>query len=540
MVGHIGQDRHQHRQVFRQIAPPGMMPARDANGGWTFIPWKRQSPTPTRTRDAARSNTHTIAQHIASKITIADVINAAKDIDARMSALEQKRAAQRQLAEQQQLQLQLQQQQIVNPRSAQTQYEKPPSTPTQDRAPRCACGGKQPCVCGAPQTYDHAQRIHNEVRTMTMDTTRNAQLAPNRHLTFGAPSRSTRDQRQDFGEHPSRFDSQEQSRLVSYMPGAGAPDSHERGNPRGAMQGASGANVRGNMVEAVSSDPSERFVGAGPFDQFRNDVTRPSPAALSELNAQYSKAKLPATRDALEKHWKDYMTGSPSRDAMANARSPWAPRQPAISPQGPNADNTKDAPWSSLYEANKGTIGGDPNKISPGQTLNLPGGGTHTVTSGETLSGIAASSGSDLGGKSLASETGGVSPTTSAGPSGSYSSGGDLTSGEGAPAGAPGSHNAANAPTPPVKPDLGSSGGGSSGWTDPGKMDYSVSNTGKSGPDVSGGVPVPPTRPADLGSSSSGAGIHPLASEGGSGLSQSGGSSDYEDSRKPRGPRGRK
>lgn len=52
--------------------------------------------------------------------------------------------------------------------------------------------------------------------------------------------------------------------------------------------------------------------------------------------------------------------------------------------------------WQTLYNLNKAVIGGDPNKIFPGQVLKLPGGGsapaqvpTYTVVSGDTLSGIA-------------------------------------------------------------------------------------------------------------------------------------------------------
>jgi hypothetical protein len=41
-------------------------------------------------------------------------------------------------------------------------------------------------------------------------------------------------------------------------------------------------------------------IGAGPFDQYREDGQRPSPAALSELNAQHAKAKDCVTRDAIE------------------------------------------------------------------------------------------------------------------------------------------------------------------------------------------------------------------------------------------------
>lgn len=45
--------------------------------------------------------------------------------------------------------------------------------------------------------------------------------------------------------------------------------------------------------------------------------------------------------------------------------------------------------WKAVYEANKGVIGPDPNKIKPGQVLTVPGSRVHTVVKGETLSGIA-------------------------------------------------------------------------------------------------------------------------------------------------------
>ena len=42
-----------------------------------------------------------------------------------------------------------------------------------------------------------------------------------------------------------------------------------------------------------------------------------------------------------------------------------------------------------LQRGNKGTIGGEPNKITPGVELDLDGGIPHTVRSEEALSGIA-------------------------------------------------------------------------------------------------------------------------------------------------------
>ena len=192
------------------------------------------------------------------------------------------------------------------------------------------------------------------------------------------------------------------------------------------------------------------------------------PAALSELNAQYSKAKTPQARDSIEDAWKAYMRG-----ARDDGGARWKPRQSISPAQAPKVNATEDAPWSNLYEANKGTIGGDPNKISPGMELSMPGGGTHTVQSGETLSGIA-SSGGDLGSKPLLG--GGGEPS-----GGNYSSGGDLkvsepdTQGMGGLKGGPttllggggttsSSSGSGDVPTPPVKPsEYGGAGGGETG-----------------------------------------------------------------------------
>ena len=52
----------------------------------------------------------------------------------------------------------------------------------------------------------------------------------------------------------------------------------------------------------------------------------------------------------------------------------------------------EDSNWKNIYAANKNTIS-DPNKIYPGQTLQMPGGGTYTVKKGDTLSKIAAVTG---------------------------------------------------------------------------------------------------------------------------------------------------
>ena len=204
--------------------------------------------------------------------------------------------------------------------------------------------------------------------------------------------------------------------------------------------------------------------------------------------------------------------------------------------QAPKANATEDAPWSNLYEANKGTIGGDPNKISPGMELSMPGGGSHTVQSGETLSGIASSGGGGLGSQSLAAERGGVSPT-----GGDYSSGGQYSGSTG------GATSSTETPTPPVKPsEYGGSGGNSEtgsggmgkisslseerGGMSPTGGDYSSGGqtSGETGGATSvpsslgSSAPTPPSRPASLGSAGqSGTGMSSLAEEGG-GTSSSG------------------
>lgn len=157
-----------------------------------------------------------------------------------------------------------------------------------------------------------------------------------------------------------------------------------------------------------------------------------------------------------------------------------------------------------LYEANKGTIGGDPNKISPGMSLSMPGGGTHVVQSGETLSGIASTpAGTDLGSKSLVAERGGTEST--GGPAGSYSSGGTLSSSEGRPSDAPAGNMGSAAPTPPTRP---SEFGGSAQAAEFPSSGSSSSSSSE--------VPTPPVKPASLGGTGeSPEGLNPQAGEGG-------------------------
>jgi LysM repeat protein len=486
--------------VFRQLSPtpcpPGHSPRVDQNGHVAFYPWARTGEG--QTRDSAAPTS--IKGRADQQLTLAKVVDACLRVDARLTALEARRSA---LAQQQEM---FQRQMTVRPQPT----EQPDHMPTQDSAaPSCAC------------QHQHVltpQKTKDGVNTMQ----RNAQLAPLRGVTFDPVSRSTRDAQNigaTYGEQPSRFDSRESDRLASSLPrgSAGCPTQRELNDAYAAHWardagaaplGAQGVNKRGGMVEAVSSDPSEAFLGpGGPFTQFRNDDVRPSPAALGELNRQFARAKTQGQRDAITDAWKSYM--SAPRDAASMA-SQWKPKQPAITPQAPRKDNTddeRDANWSSLYEANKSTIGGDPNKISPGMSLNLPGGGTHTVQSGETLSGIASTpAGSDLGSKSLAAERGGTSPT-----GGSYSSGGDLKTGEGMPnyssnpflsvsetrpSTAPAGNMGSAAPTPPTKPS-----------------EYSGGSAQAATPSSS---ETPPVKPASLGGTGeSPEGLNPQAGEGG-------------------------
>lgn len=493
-----------------RICPPGFGVGPDG----VFVPWRRPAPKPTR--DAMPNIT--IAEKVAELNTLAKIVEAMKNVDARLTNLEtRKKLAQQQLALQQ-------------PPFAQVQHEPPPRSPTQDA---------RPCIC---------QQQTKPPKTTFEDTTMRTHpgIAPHHNLTFSTPFR-TRDQNRfdNYLEQPSRFTSQEADRMARYMPGAGKPDAHEH-NSRGMMTGLSGTNERGDMHEAVSSDPSERFIGAHAFEQFSTDAVRPSAGALSALNRAYNKARDSREKEKIERDWRDYMSNTP-RDAASSA-SQWRPKQPAPPPVFTNTQQeTQDAPWTGLYQRNASVIGSNPDAISPGMKLDLGNGQSHVVSSGETLSGIQQQYGGGSGGiHPFASEGGGASPT-----GGSYSSGGDLKSGEGAPAGAPGAHNAANVPVPPSRPsDLGSSSGNPYGGAhEPSQSETSSLAGGGGDPyGIAAGAskalntPSTPSTPSPSSSSSdpgsyanaaanmkamstgNAGGIHPLSEEG-SGLSQSGGSS---------------
>jgi LysM repeat protein len=321
---------------------------------------------------------------------------------------------------------------------------------------------------------------------------RDPRLAPRPYTTEGffprhGVPRQTRDQN-NFGEKPSRFTSDEADRMASYLPRGSASrvttkEATNDFNLRALSQrdATQPHNISGQPRPAMTqgSDLSSAFAS-----ELRKIPSGQPNAAINLLNNAMSKAKTSDTRDAIERVWRDFQSHYDSR-----GDAPWRPRQSEV----------HDAPWSSLYEANKGTIGGDPNKIQIGQTLNLPGGGTHVVKSGETLSGIASTpAGTDLGSRSLSAERGGMESTPA--PSGSYSSGGTLKSSEGAPAGAPGMHNASNAPVPPTRP---SEFGGSA-------------QAAESPSSSSSETPTPPVKPASLGGTGeSPEGLNPQATEGG-------------------------
>jgi hypothetical protein len=309
------------------------MPLKNDAGGFTFIPWRNPAPsTPTRTCDAAPPRPRTITRDELGRI-----VPLLANIGARVEALE----AMRNAAMQQQLQ----------PRSAEQQQQpmramQPPMRQQQTEQPNHRQRAQDhACACQQHPLTPRRGDTHDGVNVML----RNPALAPRAHVTFDPTSRQTRDQQQqNFGEKPSRFESAEADRMARHIVGVGPPTAKEmndaarkfcaRDDDKGKL-GASGTNVRGNMNEAVSSDPSERFIGSDVFGQFRNDTVRPSPAALSALNSAVSKAKTPMARDAIEDSWSDYMRGSPP-DARGD--NPWKPKQPIV----------HDAPWTALAEAN--------------------------------------------------------------------------------------------------------------------------------------------------------------------------------------------
>ncbi|HEY8138968.1 MAG TPA: LysM peptidoglycan-binding domain-containing protein, partial [Methylocystis sp.] len=374
MPGHIAEGKLQRRQVFRQVSPPIQSSVIPASRDGVFIPWR------TPTRDAAPSKPSTIGEaHKQQHLSLEKVVAACADVAARISALEQKRSAQAQLAEQMLQQQRLQQQPPT---------EQPNHILAQDHAAPCSCQ-HQP----APQAPYRDGVTH-------MD--RNPALAPNRNLTFGAfpnPRMATRDQQQlQYGEKPpSRFSSEFVEKAASYLP----PGSASRVTTKEAVNDINLRAPRDSAGHNVSGPPQPAMTqGSDLSSAFASELQKIPPGqparAQNVLNQHYNAAKTSDARDAIERTWKDF-----SSHYDAKGDNPWRPKQA----------EARDANWSSLYEQNKSTIGGDPNKIQIGQSLNLPGGGTHVVEKGETLSGIASSTGSDLGSRSLAAERGGTEST---------------------------------------------------------------------------------------------------------------------------------
>jgi LysM repeat protein len=457
-----------------KTCPPGYTVGRDAKGGFMFVPWARAGERKP-TRDSAPPKTRALTHDALERI-----IPVMADIGARINRIEQQRAQQKQIAEQQQIVQQ-------RPPTAQPNHQ---PMPTQDHAP-CAC-----------QHVLTPQPTKDGVNTMQ----RNPQLAPLRGVTFDAPSHRTRDQN-NFGEKPpSRFSSEENTRLSYSLPaGSAGPVPHGPDTKRANMElehptyyGERGAPIDWSGRDSkqqhnISGQPGAEARGSDLSEAFANELDRiPSgqpTAGLNAFNRAYHAAKTSDARDRVERIFRDWRASYDARGGM----SPFMPRQPA-----------HDAPWTGLYQRNAGVIGSNPDVIKPGQELDLGGGQSHTVQSGESLSSIASQygggGGSDLGGKSLAAERGGVYPT-----GGDYSSGGQQSGSTGGATSVP-SELGSSAPTPPTRPaGLG------------GQQEASSPSSSSS----SGETPTPPVKPASLGGtgeSPSGT-ITPEVSEGGGGSS---------------------
>jgi hypothetical protein len=462
------------RQTFHEIGPPEQYMTR-------------------RTRDAApdikdilahaaeamhnaahaispRDTAPSIGEHVAGKVSFDDVMRAALAIGDRISALEAKRNAMSQQPAPIAPQLQPQQQRRVTDA-------------------RCACG-HTPCTCN-PQPAPRAP--YNDGRN-PMLVERHPGILPPNNLTF-APSRQTRDQ-QRYGEQPSRFDSQEQDRLSRYAPpgSAGCPTAKElndeyrrhwaRDNGQQTRQPGE-ANARGGMNEARSMALEQNFAQPNPFEQFGADTVRPSQGALNALHAALNKTKAAHEKEEIAQHYQNYIQGA-QHDTDAAQRDLWRPRQPQVSPNMPSAKaDTHDAPaWQGLYESNKGTIGSNPNAIKPGQELDLGGGQSHTVKSGETLSGIQSQYGGGSDTPTPPSRPAGLGEGYGQGqePGAAASRNEERMLGN-TPSSSSSSSSGGDVPTPPSKP-----------------VEY-----GGVGP-APAGTPTPPSRPYSLGGGSQGPG----------------------------------
>jgi len=192
---------------------------------------------------------------------------------------------------------------------------------------------------GTPDVYnitrDGVPRLFpkTKAKDAAMPTPRSNMLAPNGHLTFHLHTIKpphTRDAA--YGENRSRFTSAEADRLSRHAPGASLPSPSELNSTYRAAHAGAGASgqsrdnttqpggeggqpgiLRRNSLHMAQSSPlGLRSVGNGPFDEFHADAARPSPAAVSELNARMASAKTPAARDELESAWRGYMGSKPN------------------------------------------------------------------------------------------------------------------------------------------------------------------------------------------------------------------------------------
>jgi LysM repeat protein len=412
-----------------------------------------------------------ISEHIANQFSFDDVVRAALAIGDRISALEARRNAMSQQPAPRQLQ----------PIATQQQ-------PRRVTDARCACG-KTPCEC-APRPAPRAP--YNDGRN-PMLVERHPGILPPNNLTF-APSRSTRDQN-NFGEsgQVSRFDSREADRLAYSLPrgSASCPTAKELnesyrqhwGKDQQTRQPGE-ANARGGMNEARSMALEQNFSQPNPFEQFGADTVRPSQGALNALHAALNKTKAAHEKEEIAAHYQNYIQGA-QHDTDAAQRDLWRPKQPMTSPNMPSKTSATDAPaWQGLYESNKGTIGSDPNAIKTGQELNLGGGQTHTVKSGETLSGIQSQYGGGSDTPTPPSRPAGLGEGYGQGqePGAAASRNEERMLGN-TPSSSSSSSSGSDVPTPPSKP-----------------VEY-----GGVGP-APAGTPAPPSRPYSLGGGSQGPG----------------------------------
>ncbi len=333
MPGHIGQNKHQARQVFRQLSPP-LTRSRTCDAATPtqhvdlshVAEIMRGAATAMSPRDSARGPT--IGEVRRSQLTLEkDIMPRIKDIGDRILALEAKRQQQQR---------------------------------TQDHASPCACG-TSPCTC--------SPSLAPKAPTKDTPMKQNLALAPHKNLTFSKP-RTVRDSWR-FGGQPSRFDSAEQDRLSRYTPpgSAGLPAHVELQRPDVSLtgrlefgakttaasiyemnrrahdvHGASGQtsddsegmlqlgalarqnkapaatpyhldgsdgrgrsptennlNERGDLGMAVSVDPNESFA-----NELSKIPSGQPNTAVNALNNAMSKAKTPAVRDSIENIWKSW------------------------------------------------------------------------------------------------------------------------------------------------------------------------------------------------------------------------------------------